>query len=130
MPANQALAALRSYLLSKPEITGWVGQRVYVSRADVEGQLPAVVFELSGGQGPLNDAYDEIDVRLHVWSKASWSEALAVFGAVHTALRRATYLSGLPAPLLKIEGGAPLQMPEGDYYHIVSSYTVKMREAS
>ena len=126
------LAKIREHALKQDPILLLVDQRVYVSRADVVGVHPCIVLEAAGGPGYLNQAHYQADVRVHIWSALSWAECYEVQNAFANVFEGADYTQdggALPSPLISISAGAPMQMPQGDYYHLVQDYQVKAKEA-
>jgi len=125
------LSALRSRLLASPKITDLVGQKVYVSRADVAGQTPAVALEIAGGEGRLNRKHHRVDVRVNIWSAVSWAQAFEIQDNVSNELdfTPSDRFPEFPEPLLTVTASAPIQMPQGDYYHLVQTFTVTAKEA-
>lgn len=125
------LAAIRTRLLGAPKITDLVGQRVFVSRADVAGQVPAIALEIVGGEGRFSRKHHRVDVRVHIWSAVSWAQAFEIQDNVSNELdfEPTDRFPELPSPLLTIRASAPIQMPQGDYYHVTQTFTVTAKES-
>lgn len=128
MASASVLAALRAWLLASAGVSALVGTRIFVSRADVSGVVPALAVELGGGSGIQNPGIDQVEIRLNAWSSVSWAEALAALDAAAAALRGTTFRDGLPAPVLSVTRvGAPSQISDQTYFHAQLSVTVLAR---
>jgi hypothetical protein len=132
MGSREAIAAMRAHALLQFSITRLVAQRIFLSRSDVAGQVPAIALEPAGGPGYQNQKYYVSDVRVHFWSSVNWAECYEVQNAFANVFEGSDYTQdggALPEPLVQITAGAPQQMPKGDYYHLVQTYQVKTKEA-
>ncbi len=129
MDSGRVLAALRTRLLSSEGLTAIVGERIYVSRADVAGLVPAVVLRLNGGSDANHPAFTTPDVAVDIYSATSWQEAFSVQGQVTDCLRLKDIRDGLPEPLRRITCNPPQQMPQGDYFHLVQIFHCVVKEA-
>lgn len=129
MDNASVLAALRTHALLQAPLTALVAQRVFISRSDVAGVVPAVVLRFNGGAGKVNHAFHEVDVAVDFYSSTSWAECLQIQAAFEAAFDWKTHVNGLPAPLSSVKAKAPQQMPQGDYFHLVQPLHCIVKEA-
>lgn len=131
MDSASVVAAFRTLALATGKVTELVGQQVHISRADVQGQVPAVVLSLDGGEGRITPRHHLLEIRAEFYSETSWTEAFAVQKALATVADPQDPVAAAgtyPSPILRITAGAPRQAPQGDYYRVQQTFTVLAKE--